>query len=203
MAAAVLATGGLHALLPESFLVVPDWVYPAFLLVFLGVLIVGDPGRIDRQRPWLRVTTQLMIGFITLVNAVSAIRLVKGILTKAPFDSPGALLTIGAIIWVTNVVAFALWFWDLDAGGAADRAAGSARVLPAFVFPEMSYTEHVPAGWYPQFVDYLSLSFNTATSFSVTDVAAIKRWAKLLMMTESGISLVLAALVVARAINLL
>jgi hypothetical protein len=204
MAVAALATVGLHQLLPGDFRVSPRWMYPAFMVAFLVVLVLGDPGRIDRQRRWLRVTTGLMIGLITVVNAVSAARLVAGILTAGKsFDTAAQLLLIGAVVFLTNVLAFALWFWDLDGGGPAARAAGSKEHRTAFVFPEMTVPEMIRPGWYPQFVDYLALSFNTATAFGPTDVAAIRPWAKLMMMAESSISLALATLVVARAVNIL
>ncbi len=204
MAVAALVCVGLHQLMPADFRISPHWMYPAFMVAFLVVLIVGDPGRIDRERRWLRVTTGLMIGLITLVNAFSAARLLDGILTKGhSFDTAGQLLLIGAVVFMTNVIAFALWFWDLDSGGPAARAAGSRRHPAAFVFPEMGVPELVSAAWYPQFIDYLALSFNTATAFGPTDVSAIRPWAKLMMITEATISLALATLVVARAVNIL
>lgn len=205
MTLAVLTTGVLQAFLPADFRAIPQsvFLYPLFLLVFLGVLVVGDPGRIDRERRWLRVTTTLMIGFITLWTAFGAVRLVRGILIHASFTSASQLLTIGAVGWLTNVIAYSLWFWDLDAGGAAARASGSTRVPPAFVFPEMAHRDLVPAGWYPHYADYLALSFHTALAFSPTDVSAIRGWAKLLMILESLVSLVVATLVVARAVNIL
>jgi hypothetical protein len=204
MAVAALAAVALHQLMPADFRVSPHWVYPAFMVAFLIVLVAGDPGRIDRERRWLQVTTGLMVGMITLVNAFSAGRLVVGILTKGrTFDTAGQLLLIGGVVFLTNVIAFALWFWDLDAGGPAARAAGGRGNHTAFVFPEMTVPELVPPRWYPQFIDYLALSFNTATAFGPTDVAAIRRWAKVMMIAESSISLALATLVVARAVNIL
>lgn len=204
MAVAVLTVGALHAFLPDSLVFLPHWVFQVVLLVFLLVLVIGDPGRIDEERVWLRVTTGVMIGAITVVNAIAAIRLVVGIIadTATTFTDPHDLLLAGAIIWTTNVIAFGLWFWDLDGGGAAARALGSCS-RPGFVFPEHNYPERVAEGWYPQFVDYLALSFNTAMAFSPTDVSAVRPWAKLLMMCESAVSLVVAILVVARAINIL
>jgi hypothetical protein len=173
------------------------------LLVLIVALMVGDPGRIDRQKTWLRVLTGTLIGLITLVNSSSAARLVVGIFSEAHFaQSAGTLLVSGAVIWLTNVIAFGLWYWDLDRGGAAARALGTASG-PAFVFPEMTNAEHVPAGWYPKFVDYLHLSFSTATAFSPTDVSAIKPWAKLMMMAEEIVSLVVGLLVIARAVNVI
>ena len=111
-------------------------------------------------------------------------------------------LACGGIIWLTNVIAFGLWYWDLDRGGAAARAAGSTR-RPAFLFPEMSNPDFVGENWSPAFVDYLHLSFTTATAFSPTDVSPLKPWAKVMMMSEETISLALGILVVARAVNIL
>ena len=140
MVSAALAAGVLHQLLPESFRVEPHWIYPVFLVVFLVVLIVGDPGVIDRDYRWLRVTTGLMIGLITAVNGVAALRLVVKILTGAEFGSARELFATGAIVWLINVITFALWFWDLDGGGAAARAATHDVSSRTFVFPEMTLT---------------------------------------------------------------
>ncbi len=203
MAVAALTAGVLHLVLPSRFLLAPHWPYPVFLVVFLLVLVAGDPGRIDRNRPWLRVTTGLMIGSITLVNAVAAARLVADILAAKSFGSAEELFATGAIVWLINVITFALWYWDLDGGGAAARAAATTRADPAFVFPEMTLPEFAPVDWFPQFADYLALSFNTATAFGPTDVSAIKRWAKMMMIGEALISLTLATLVIARAVNIL
>ena len=203
MALAVVSVGVLQALIPDDFRLFPRWVYPLFLLGFLGVLIIGDPGRIDRQRRWLRVTTVLMIGLITLLTAGAAVRLVVGILTQAKFTTASQLLIIGGCIWLANIIAFSLWYWDLDAGGAAARAHASRTIRPAFIFPEMTLTEFVPASWYPKFADYFALSFNTALAFSPTDVSAVRIWAKLMMIAQSMVSLLVAGLVIARAINIL
>ena len=204
VALAIIAVASLHVILPARYRVQPAWVVPAVLLGLLAVLIAGDPGRIDRQNKWLRIVTSLVIAFITLANLFAAVRLVVDILTNDTLyrSNPGGLLAVGGVIWVTNVVAFGLWYWDLARGGAAARAHHPGR-NPAFVFPEMQHSEYVAAGWVPRFVDYLSLGFWTAMAFSPTDISAIKPWAKLLMMLEAAGSLALAALVIARAINIL
>jgi hypothetical protein len=204
MALAVVAAAGLYLLLPEDFLLAPAlrWVFPAFLLALLALLVVGDPGRIDRTDRWLRLTTGAMIALITLGAAASAVRLVAGILTGAGFDSAGQLLTIGAVVWITNVIAFALWYWHLDRGGPAERARGSG-VAPSFRFPEEDLPDVLGAGWQPAFVDYFAVSYNTATAFSPADVSAIRPWAKLWMIVESAISLALVGMVIADAINTL
>jgi len=202
MASAVLVVAVTHALLPASFRLAPGWSFQLLLAVFLAVLVVGDPGRIDRPRLWLHVVTEVMIAFIAAVNTVSALRLVDDILGRSPF-SARQLLLIGGVVWLTNVIVFALWFWDLDGGGAAERAVRSSPARLAFIFPEMAHPDRVGAEWSPQFVDYLTMSFNTATAFSPTDVSAIRPWAKLLSMLEAAVSLVVALLVIARAVNIL
>ena len=204
VALAIIVAAGLHVALPARYRLQPTWVVPAVLLGLLAVLIAGDPGRIDKQKPWLRTLTGAVIALLTLANLVAAGRLVVDILTnnKLFAAQPGGLLAAGGVVWATNVIAFSLWYWDLDRGGAASRAHHPDR-NPAFVFPEMQHSAYVPANWVPRFVDYLSLAFWTATAISPTDISAIRTWAKLLMMLEAGCSIVLAALVIARAINVL
>ncbi|HEY7429307.1 MAG TPA: hypothetical protein VH641_01100 [Streptosporangiaceae bacterium] len=204
VALAIIAVAGLHVALPAKYRVNPPWVVPVVLLGLLAAMIIGDPGRIDRQKTWLRITIGAVIALLTLANLFAAGRLVAGIITnnKVFASNATALLATGGVIWATNVIAFGLWYWDLDRGGAAARA-HHPRADPAFVFPEMQHTDYTPAGWVPKFADYLSLSFWTATAFSPTDVSAIKRWAKLLMMTEAVVSLAIGVLVIARAVNIL
>jgi hypothetical protein len=204
MAIAVVATGLLRAALPHELRNGDAaYLFPALLVVLLAVLVIGDPGRIDRDRPWLHNLTSVLIGLITLANADAAVRLVIAIVdTTGWTQNAKVLLASGGAVWLSNVLAFALWFWNLDRGGPAARAAGTGA-SPALVFPEMVHADHVPAGWSPTFVDYLHFAFATATAFSPTDVSAVKAWAKLMMMAEEAVSLVVAILVVARAVNIL
>lgn len=95
------------------------------------------------------------------------------------------------------MIVFSLWYWDLDAGGPAARAAGRTGATPSFLFPEAAVPELTGPGWYPHFVDYLALSFNTSLAFGPSDVSPIRRWAKFLVIMQSMISLALAALVLA------
>ncbi len=200
MAAAVLLAGALRLLLPSQLRI--DDARPVALVV-LAALMAGDPGRIDRQATWLQVLTGVLIGVVTVANGGSSVRLVYAIIKTQPFTNDADILLVsGSVIWLTNIIAFGLWYWNLDRGGAAARALGTGS-SPAFVFPEMTNPELVRDGWYPSFVDYLHLSYSTSMAFSPTDVSAIKPWAKLMMMAEETISLVVGILVVARAVNIL
>src|SRR3984957_15405898 len=210
MALAVLTAGLLHGVLPTELRQLPPellgdarWWYLVIVTVLLTAIVIGDPGRIDRQDHWLRALTIGLIALISADNALEAGRLVVSILSTKPFtQDANKLLIAGGAIWLSNVIAFALWYWEVDRGGATARARGSS-VSPPFIFPEMINPQFVAVGWYPKFVDYLHLSFTTATAFSPTDVSAVKPWAKLLMMLEETISLLVAILVVARAVNIL
>jgi hypothetical protein len=204
MAIAVIATGLLRATLPRELRNGDAaWLFLVLVVGLLAVLIIGDPGRIDRDRPWLHNLTTVLIAFISLANADAAVRLVIGIIDVSKFTQDAkVLLASGAAIWLSNIIAFALWYWNLDRGGPAARAAGT-DIRPALIFPEMLHTQHVEEGWYPTFVDYFHFAFATATAFSPTDVSAVKPWMKLMMMAEEAISLVVAVLVVARAVNIL
>ncbi len=204
MAAAVLLAGALRLLSPSQLRI--DDARPVALVVLaalMAALIAGDPGRIDRQATWLQVLTGVLIGVVTVANGGSSVRLVYAIIKTQPFTNDADILLVsGSVIWLTNIIAFGLWYWNLDRGGAAARALGTGS-SPAFVFPEMTNPELVRDGWYPSFVDYLHLSYSTSMAFSPTDVSAIKPWAKLMMMAEETISLVVGILVVARAVNIL
>jgi hypothetical protein len=204
VALAIVVVAFLHVALPAKYRVNPAWVAPAVLLALLAALIIGDPGRIDRQKTWLRIGTSAVIALLTVANLLAAARLVDDILTNSKLYASNAtgLLATGGVIWATNVIAFGLWYWDLDRGGAAARA-HHPQANPAFIFPEMLHTDYVPAPWVPQFIDYLSLGFWTATAFSPADISAIRPWAKLLMITEAAVSVVIGGLVIARAINIL
>ena len=205
MALAVLVAAVLYRLIPSAFRVseVLQVIYSAVLVVLLVVLIVGDPGRIDRAQRWLRLTTGAMIALVTVWSLAAVGRLVVGILHQAVFTTPTDLLIAGSVTWITNVIAFALWYWFLDGGGPVARAADQPTRRPAFRFREQDIPELLEDGWYPQFVDYLTLSFNISTAFGAADVSPIRHWSKLWTMAEAAISLTLVALVVARAVNVL
>ena len=129
-------------------------------------------------------------------------RLIVGLVRGTEGQTAGPLLLTGGAIWLTNVIVFALWYWELDRGGPAARAV-APRPHPDFLFAQMQSPELAPDDWEPQFADYLYLSFTNATAFSPTDVLPLSRWAKLTMMLHSLISLATVALVIARAVNIL
>jgi len=169
----------------------------------LVAVIVRDPVRIDRRTRAARRTTLVLIALLTVGTLGSLVVLALDVVDTS-YSNIGAtaLLVRGAALWVTNVVVFSLWFWEVDRGGPAERAAAS-KIPPSFGFPEEAMPELVPEGWMPRYPDYLFLSFTNATAFSPTDTLPVRVWAKMTMMVESVISLITAILVIARAINVL
>jgi uncharacterized membrane protein len=139
---------------------------------------------------------------MTTGTVVAVIVLAYDILVALQGVTATVLLSRGAAVWVENVIVFSLLYWQFDRGGPAERAA-DIPVPPSFAFPENATPELAPAGWRPAYPDYLYLSFTNATAFSPTDTLPVRRWAKLTMMIQAALSLVIAILVIARAINVL
>ncbi|MFI6997558.1 hypothetical protein [Nocardia sp. NPDC050175] len=200
--AAVLAIIGLQLVLPDRFLPEPGWLLPGLEALLLVVVVIANPVRVDREETWLRWLGLGLVGLLAVATAYSADRLVVGLIDGTLSDDPARLLGSGGAVWLTNVVVFGLGYWEFDRGGPAARA-HARKPLPDFMFVQMQNPELASPEWEPQFMDYLYLSFTNATAFSPTDVMPMSRWAKALMMAQSAISLILAALVIARAINVL
>jgi len=140
---------------------------------------------------------------VSVANVWSAARLVSELLRATPVvDSAARLIANGGSIYLTNIIAFALWYWELDRGGPAARTHGIER-YPDFLFPQMSSPDLAPPDWEPAFVDYLYMAFTNATAFSPTDVMPLSRIAKLTMALQSAVALATVGLVIARAINVL
>jgi hypothetical protein len=202
MALAVLTAVVLQILLPHKQRLPVFWLFPVAEVGMLLAMIVGDPGRIDRRSESLRVLTISLIALMTVANTIAGISLVRDIVIRSAGITATLLLGRGAAIWFTNVIVFSLWFWELDRGGPAERAARSG-VPPSFVFPENATPELVREGWMPTYPDYLYLGFTNATAFSPTDTLPIAIWAKMTMMVESAVSLLLGLFVIARAVNII
>ena len=115
-------------------------------------------------------------------------------------EAPPDMLRSAVVLWITNVLVFALWYWRLDGGGPHQRSADRGEP-GAFLFPQMNMSP--PPKWSPIFVDYLFLAFNTSTAFSPTDSAVLSRWAKILTMAQATISLAIVVLLAARAVNIM
>jgi hypothetical protein len=200
---ATVAVTGLYVALPSSLTVGPTWLLPAIVLLLAVPLLFSH--RTGQHR--LDAALGLTLMSILTLAMVGSVAFLVGLL-PAHKETPTQLLLSAASLWLTNVLVFALWYWRLDAGGPHARDARETHANGAFLFPQMTMLRRLQGEtgqqhWSPQFVDYLFLAFNTSTAFSPTDTPVLTRWAKVLMMTQSLISLAVIALLAARAVNIL
>jgi uncharacterized membrane protein len=199
---AVLSAIGLQLLLPDRLIqgLGNRALIPALEGVLLLVLLIANPGHISKEESRFRMVSLALIALVTVANLVSLIELIHALLYGS--KAGGRPLVYASVpIWLTNVIVFGLWYWELDRGGPALRRQAHHR-RPDFLFPQMSTPGSAP-GWTPGFLDYLYTSFTNATAFSPTDTMPLTAWAKLLMMLQSLASLVTVAVVVSRAVNIL
>ncbi|MGI5244776.1 hypothetical protein [Dactylosporangium sp. CA-139066] len=193
----------IHLVLPPDLAPHPRWMLPGLESALLISIVAVNPLRINRRT---RIARPLSIGLAALLTVVTAWSV--GLLVRALFAQthgevpPAHLLLWGAAIWLTNVIVFALWFWEGDRGGPGARADGESP-HPDFLFTQMQVPELAHHDWEPGFFDYFYLAFTNATAFSPTDTLPMSAWAKMLMVAESVISLVTVLLVVARAVNVI
>jgi len=197
-ALALVLIGAGYLILSDRFRIGPPW------LVLLLVVVFLVPINITRRLRAFRLTRALILGIIALVTVAvvtSALFLVTQLVGGSKTPAP-VLLRDGAVIWMANVIVFALWYWEIDCGGPAKRILGPYQSTD-FLFPQRSIDATAYPDWSPEFVDYLFLAFNTSAAFSPTDTLVLSRPAKGLMMVQSLISIVILAVLVARAINTL
>ena len=199
---AVLVAVALQFVLPRRFSLPPRELLPSLELLVLITLVAMNPVRLEVERRGLRALGITLIGAMTLANAFSAGLLADHLVNGTAGDKAGPLLLAGGSIYITNIIAFALWYWEFDRGGPFARRHGQDP-HPDFLFPQMTMPEIAQHDWEPQFPDYLYVSFTNATAFSPTDTMPLSRWAKMLMAAQSSIALITVALVIARAVNVL
>jgi hypothetical protein len=199
---AALAVGALEYVLPEPLTVGPGWVALAIAVILLIPTMISHRTGNVRMND---IFGYSVLVALTLMVASSLGLLIMRLPGKA--DSPIELLRSAGALWGSNILLFASWYWRLDGGGPNERIKRAVHD-GAFLFPQMMMDEKLrrelgEENWRPGFVDYLFLAFNTSTAFSPTDVPVLSRWAKVMMMVQSVISLSTLALIAARAVNIL
>jgi len=200
-----LAALGLYVVLPDRIItgLGPRWLIPVLEGTLGGALLLASPRRHSRESAYLRAAAVVLIALVNLANVVSLGELVHALLFATHGSANGRALVYASVpVWLTNVLVFALWYWELDRGGPGARLVARQR-RPDFLFPQMSVPHIAGPDWSPAFFDYLYTSFTNATAFSPTDTMPLSGRAKALMALQSLASLLTVALVVARAVNIL
>ncbi len=200
---ALLAIGGIYLALPRDLVIGPVWLVPAVIVVLLVPTVVSH--RLGGQS--LNRTLGIIIsGITTLALIGSVILLVRALPTHR--EPASQLLRSGGLLWLTNVMVFALWYWRLDGGGPSLRHKQKKFGSTSFLFPQMQIPQDERdqfecVRWRPHFIDYLFVAFTQSSTFGPTDAPLLARWAKVLAMTQISISLTIVVLLISRAVGVL
>jgi uncharacterized membrane protein len=197
---AIVGLTGCSLALPDELVLGPRWALP----VLVGVLVVATYWAHRAAKHHLDKMGGYAISVIvTLALIYSIVRLLMTLPSKT--EPPAVLLKSASVLWVTNLLVFALWYWRLDAGGPHAREKRGEHTEGAFFFPQMMPGGDVGGNdhWVPNFIDYLFVAFATSTTLGPTDTAIMSRWAKVLTMVQSLIALVCVGVLVSRAVGLL
>lgn len=209
-AAAVVVAIATYAVLPGSLLFVPRFVIPALEVALLVALVITNPRRLTRETTWSRIAALTQASIVIGTNLVALGMLVE-LLTR-PSTPGGPLLLAAMQVWLTNVIGFALLYWELDRGGPVARRVTPHREMQAAdwrfsqdenhdAVDEVASTASTTSGWIPTFVDYLYLSLTNSSAFSPTDTMPLSTRAKLLMGVQATAALLTSLLVIARAVG--
>src|SRR5215469_1692519 len=200
---AFLAIGTIYLALPRNLIVGPIWLLPTVIVVLLAPTVVSH--RVEGHS-LNRALGIIINGITTLALIGSVILLVRALPSHR--ETPLQLLRSGGLLWLTNVIVFALWYWRLDGGGPTLRHKEKKFGSTSFLFPQMQipHDERAQFGctrWRPRFVDYLFVAFTQSSTFGPTDAPLLARWAKVLAMVQILISLTIVVLLIARAVGVL
>ncbi len=197
---ALLTCVSLYIVLPNRLVIGPRWLIPALIIAAL-VPLSARRNRHPDDSPMVRRLALTLISVVSLANVTSMILLVRRLLDTSV--SQGRALIYSAVsVWLTNVIIFGVWFWEIDRGGPTVRAGGETTVFD-LQFPQMENPSLAPPDWQPKFTDYLYTAFANGTSFAPADSMPLSRRMKVLFASESMVSFITIAVVAARAVNIL
>jgi hypothetical protein len=200
---AFVAICAIYLALPRNLVVGPIWLLPTLIVVLLIPTVVSH--RVGRHS--LNRTLGFIINGITTLALIGSVILLLRVVTTHR-ESPLLLLRSGGLLWLTNVIVFALWYWRLDGGGPVMRHKQNKFGSTSFLFPQMQIPhdergQFECARWRPRFVDYLFVAFTQSSTFGPTDSPLLARWAKVLAMIQILISLTIVVLLISRAVGVL
>ena len=198
---AFVAIGGIYLALPRNLVVGPIWLLPTVILLLLVPTVVSH--RVGK-RSLNRILGFIINGITTVALIGSVILLVRLLPTHR--EPPLQLLRSGGLLWLTNVIVFALWYWRLDGGGPTLRHEQKKFGSTSFLFPQMQIPhdergEFACARWRPRFIDYLFVAFTQSSTFGPTDAPLLARWAKVLAMIQIFVSLSILVLLISAAVG--
>lgn len=197
----LLCVIALQLVLPERLIALPKYLLPALELLCLLGLSFTTPKKPSYRSPMRHLLAISLLALVAIANFSSLQLLIHSLLHATSQDAP-ALLLSGVGIYITNIVIFGLLYWEMDGGGPGVRRVTDPRERD-FLFPQQNLQDKFDEDWHPTFVDYFYVSLTNATAFSPTDTMPLSRRAKLIMGAQAILSLVVVAIIAARAINIL
>ena len=195
--------------IPPRYTVVPRWPLLAMEIALVVVLLIINPVRLTRATRLGKAASLLLLAAITIDNTASAVVLDYHIVTGTVSNDAALLLGSGAAVFITNIIVYGVWYWEIDLGGPFARAGvgepDRKHQYPDFLFPQMSglASNLAPPDWEPRFFDYLYTSLTNVMAFSPTDTMPLTRRAKAMMSLQALVAVSTLALVFARAVNVL
>lgn len=197
---AIVGLTGCSLALPPELVLGPRWAIPVLVGILVGATALAHRAgahRLDRAGGYAIST------IVTLALIYSIVRLLMTLPSKT--EPATLLLKSAAVLWVTNLLVFGLWYWRLDGGGPHAREKRGEHTEGAFFFPQMMPGGDVGGAerWMPNFVDYLFVAFATSTTLGPTDTAIMSRWAKVLTMVQSLIAMICVGVLLSRALGAL
>ena len=195
----VLGSGLLYLILPDRFIIGPDWLLLAIQIVLLVPIVLLWRHDHPLSHRASRLLMHLLLSIITLALIVGVTLLIINLPSRTA-DQATSLLRTGVSLWLSNILVFALWYWELDGGGPSARHQKGYKAAD-FLFPQQ--LDGNPQRWAPNFIDYLFLAFTAATALSPTDTYPLSRPAKGLMIIEALTAMLLIVVLVGRAVNIL
>ena len=204
---ALISAMVMQGAIPKRYTVVPRWPLLAMEVALVVVLLIINPVRLTRATRLVKGASLLLLAAITIDNTASAVVLDYHILTGTVSNDAALLLGSGAAVFITNIIVYGVWYWEIDLGGPFARAGVTERTperrYPDFLFPQMDVRRLAPKDWEPRFLDYLYVSLTNVMAFSPTDTMPLTRRAKAMMALQALVAVSTIALVFARAVNVL
>jgi uncharacterized membrane protein len=195
---ALLSIGASYLALSDYVTVVSRFWLPIFIAISVVVLLGAHA---QGRHRLARAITFVLLGVVTASLVLREVFLITTLSGRGA--SAFSVLVDAVLIWVSTVVTFAVWYWEIDGGGPAERTM-DAHASEDFLFPQIDQQDGKRAiGWAPSFLDYLFLAFTTSTAYSPTDTPVLSRRAKILTVVQSLLSLVVLLVLVGWAVNTL
>ena len=190
----------LQLLLPDRFVFGVRWLLPAIELLLVLWLAATTPREKVFSSLTRRINVFLLIAVTGLANVYAVAQVASHLLQQGKISDGRALILTAINIYLTNMVVFALLYWEMDGGGPGKRRTADVSERD-FLFPQSQMSGM--RDWHPTFVDYVFVASTNATAFSPTDTMPLSRRSKMLMLIQALVSLIVVALVAARAVNIL